>query len=229
MGWREILGVPERVEQPPARPRAAPQPLADGLRAPVTGRATAGARVATGTAAAAASVQAGMARAGTRVAAGKTTTGPTRQASPARFDPAYMAGLRDALALAGEGLPVTVDELVREFGAEGAEDFAHGNSAAPEYLRAFARAVAERLATERPYISPHIAEGDARPLEGLPLLREDREFINRRTSGKPHRKALLAEYRRRWLEAAEAEPVEFRKANRGRYAANRWLAELGRR
>lgn len=40
---------------------------------------------------------------------------------------------------------------------------------------------------------------------------------------------ILVEYARRWREAAAAEPVEFRKANAGRFAANAWLKEVGRK
>ena len=57
--------------------------------------------------------------------------------------------LRTALAEAGKGLPVTVAELVREFGAEGREGWEAGDYAHPAFLRAFAKAVAERLERER--------------------------------------------------------------------------------
>jgi hypothetical protein len=59
--------------------------------------------------------------------------------------------LRAALAEAGKGLPVTVAELVGAFGAEGATDWAEGYAphCRPEFLRAFAVAVSERLARER--------------------------------------------------------------------------------
>jgi hypothetical protein len=65
------------------------------------------------------------------------------------------------------------------------------------------------------------------PLEGLGLLREDWQFIERRARGR-HREALLRGYAEHWRAAAAAEPMEFRKANAGRRAANAWLREAGR-
>ena len=61
------------------------------------------------------------------------------------------AGLRAALAAAREGLPLTLDELVHEFGTEGEADWIEGYEphCTPEYLRAFAEAVAERLGRPR--------------------------------------------------------------------------------
>ncbi|MFW5453766.1 hypothetical protein [Thioalkalivibrio sulfidiphilus] len=61
------------------------------------------------------------------------------------------------------------------------------------------------------------------PLKGLPLLPDDWLFVNHKTVGRTDQAALLQEYRRRWLEASEAEPVAHKQANRGRYAANIWL------
>ncbi|MBT00621.1 MAG: hypothetical protein CMI01_18410 [Oceanospirillaceae bacterium] len=62
-------------------------------------------------------------------------------------------------------------------------------------------------------------------LADLPLLPDDKRFITPKlacfTGRERHR--LLSEYRRRWLEAAENEPVEYRKDNAGRFAANTWL------
>jgi hypothetical protein len=139
-----------------------------------------------------------------------------------------VAGLRDALAEAGQGLPVIVAELVEAFGAEGMTDWLEGYAphCRPEFLRAFAVAVAERLARERAAESSELepeAKPPPHPLEGLPLLREDWAFVDDHTHGRRHRLALLTEYRRRWQEAAETEPVEHRRANAGRVAANRWL------
>jgi hypothetical protein len=131
--------------------------------------------------------------------------------------------LRAALAEAGEGLPVTVAELLREFGAEGREGWEAGDYAHPAFLRAFAVAVAERLERER-QTKPEPPPRPSHPLDGLALLREDWEFIERRSGGR-HREALLNEYARHWKEAAAAEPVEFRKANAGRFAANSWLLD----
>lgn len=142
------------------------------------------------------------------------------------------ARLREALARAAEGLPITLDELMREFGAEGREGWEAGDYAHPAFLRAFAMAVSERLKRERatettpaPTPAPTPPPG---PLDGLPLLREDLEHIERRTRGRRDHDSLLVEYARRWKQAADAEPVEIRKANKGRFAANSWLREVKR-
>ena len=153
------------------------------------------------------------------------------------------AGLRLALTAACEGLPLSLEELAREFGAEGEADWLTGDAphCQPDFLRAFAVAVSERLADERtaepgantPTHNPQNTQNPEPdpptpgPLDGLALLREDRRFIEGRTRGR-HREALLSEYARRWKEAAAAEPVEFRKANGGRFAANSWLREVRR-
>jgi hypothetical protein len=63
------------------------------------------------------------------------------------------------------------------------------------------------------------------PLAGLALLTEDREFIRNRLRRVPvarHREAL-EQYAARWQEAADLEPVEHRRANAGRRAANGWM------
>jgi len=142
--------------------------------------------------------------------------------------------LRAALAEVANGLPLSLEELTQAFGAEGEADWLEGYTphCRPEFLRAFARALAERLERERraePETEP-APETPPRPhpLEGLNLPREDWQFIEARTRGRRDRDALLAEYRRRWLAAAAAEPIEFRKANAGRFAANAWLREAGR-
>jgi hypothetical protein len=90
--------------------------------------------------------------------------------------------------------------------------------------------VAERLTRERtpePEPEPE-PETPPHPLEGLALLREDWQFTEARTRGRRNREALLHGYAERWREAAEAEPLEHRKANAGRRAANAWLREAGR-
>ena len=201
--------------------------------------------------------------------------------------------LRDALAQACEGLQLTVSELQREFGQDGAEGYAQGHHSTPEYLRDFAVAVAGRLGRvplelqKRPggavskgskggsatfdtasgygfqksrsieslapepvakpeaparswSMGPEETAGDFQngaesgvskgakapcPLDGLPLLRDDWQFIDRRTAGRHDRETLLWEYLARWRAAANAEPVDFRRANRGRFAANSWLRE----
>jgi hypothetical protein len=137
-----------------------------------------------------------------------------------------------ALAEAGKGLPVTVAELLEAFGAEGATDWAegYGPHCRPEFLRAFAVAVAERLTRERtpePEPEPE-PETPPNPLEGLALLREDWQFTEARTRGRRNREALLHGYAERWRVAADAEPVEHRKASACRRAANAWLREAGR-
>ena len=132
---------------------------------------------------------------------------------------------RAALAEAGDGLPVTLAELLREFGAEGREGWEAGDYAHPAFLRAFAKTVAERLKSDQ--------EAELKPppdpLSELPLLREDRQFVHARIYHRRDREQLLTEYARRWTEAAEAEPVEVRKANAGRMAANTWLREKTQR
>lgn len=146
-------------------------------------------------------------------------------------------GLREALAAACDGLALSAEELAREFGTEGAADWAEGYTphCRPEFLRAFAVAVSERLAREReaanepgpPARKAEPAPPTPGPLDGLPLLRGDWNLIEQRARGR-HREALLTEYARRWREAADTEPVGFRKANAGRRAANAWLREVRR-
>lgn len=145
--------------------------------------------------------------------------------------PRTRAGLRLALSEAREGLPVTLAELVEAFGTEAEADWleGYGPHCRLEFLRAFAATLAARLERERvaepePDPAPEPTPG---PLHGLPLLREDWPFIERRTQGRRDRESLLVEYARRWKEAAEAEPLESRKANAGRFAANAWLREVG--
>ena len=73
-------------------------------------------------------------------------------------------------------------------------------------------------------------EGAARenknPLAGVPLLHDDWVFVNARTTGRPNRQGVLAEYARRWREASDKEPAPHKKDNQGRFAANSWLREL---
>jgi hypothetical protein len=79
-------------------------------------------------------------------------------------------------------------------------------------------------------VAPRIDQGRAKepqagpdPLDGLPLLYEDRMFIRARTQGRQDQAALLQGYATRWRSAAAAEPDPRRRANAGRHAANRWL------
>jgi hypothetical protein len=60
-------------------------------------------------------------------------------------------------------------------------------------------------------------------IDTLPLLAEDWVFLRERIRGRRDAAALLARYAVRWRAAADVEPVSFRKANRGRFAANSWL------
>ena len=64
--------------------------------------------------------------------------------------PRTRAGLRLTLTEACEGLPVTLAELMEAFGAEGEADWleSYEPHCRPEFLRAFAATVAERLARE---------------------------------------------------------------------------------
>lgn len=130
-------------------------------------------------------------------------------------------GLREALAIACAGLPLTLAELTEAFGEEGASDWSDGYEphCTDEYLRAFALAVAERL--DRELTSPPAAN----PLDDLPLLPEDRAFIRNRTRYRDDEDELIAGYRKQWIRAATEEPLNFRQANAGRRAANRWLLE----
>ena len=129
------------------------------------------------------------------------------------------AGLGEALAIACEGLPITLAELTEAFGEEGASDWRDGYEphCTDDYLRAFAVAVAERL--DRETTSPP-AGG---PLDDLPLLPDDRAFIRNRTRYRDNEDELIAGYRERWTRAATEEPLSFRQANAGRRAANAWL------
>ena len=78
-----------------------------------------------------------------------TTPGGLFQKPPAAER--TLEALHAALATAAEGLPVTMDELLEAFGEEGAADWAEGYipHCRPEFLRAFAVAVSERLAREQ--------------------------------------------------------------------------------
>jgi hypothetical protein len=128
--------------------------------------------------------------------------------------------LHVALGQAAKGLPITLHELIEAFGAEGAADWTGGYAphCHPKFLRAFAVTVAERLERERAVEPPPPS-----PLAGLPLLREDRNFIEARTRYHRDPDKLQREYAGIWREAAAAEPAEHRKANAGRRAANVWL------
>ena len=63
------------------------------------------------------------------------------------------------------------------------------------------------------------------PLADLPLLPDDRRFIQKQLFRIPRQQhdAVLAEYRRVWLTTAEAEGDENRRDNQGRRAANLYL------
>lgn len=84
---------------------------------------------------------------------------------------------------------------------------------------------ASSLSTPPASAKPTQAEVD--PLLGLPVLPDDRRFIQTRLGGKTlaRRRVLLTEYRRRWIEASGQEQAAHRKDNSGRRFANAWLRE----
>ncbi|MBM97436.1 MAG: hypothetical protein CMI09_16475 [Oceanospirillaceae bacterium] len=61
----------------------------------------------------------------------------------------------------------------------------------------------------------------------LPLLPEDAHFINGTLAYRPTTSAhqLLNHYLREWMWAAASEPLEQKKENAGRKAANAWLRD----
>ncbi|WP_042805831.1 hypothetical protein [Thioalkalivibrio sp. ALE19] len=102
-----------------------------------------------------------------------------------------------------------------------------GGTLPPEAVTAHARSVAARwregrvLDDETELAAAERVRHD--PLADLPLLREDRLFIERCVVGRSDRHDLLTEYRRQWLAAADAEGSEIRRDNAARRAANAWL------
>lgn len=62
-------------------------------------------------------------------------------------------------------------------------------------------------------------------LQGLPLNRDDWNYVKRFLLGRSHSAVadILAQYRNAWETAAQAEPLPHRKENAGRFAANVWL------
>ncbi len=131
-----------------------------------------------------------------------------------------------ALNQAAEAADLAPDTLANLLSDEDREALDSG-AMIPDELTAFARSVARRWREGR------IMEDEAElaaaerirrdPLNGLPLLREDRMFIERCVVGRADRHDLLAGYRREWLAAADAEPSEIRRDNAARRAANAWL------
>lgn len=63
---------------------------------------------------------------------------------------------------------------------------------------------------------------------GLPLLYEDKRFLHDHLKLQPESivEAALEDYKHIWLEAAEAEPVEHKKSNAGRRAANTFMRTI---
>tara|TARA_R110000772_G_scaffold127818_4_gene235210 strand:- start:39099 stop:39536 length:438 start_codon:yes stop_codon:yes gene_type:complete len=60
--------------------------------------------------------------------------------------------------------------------------------------------------------------------QGVYLLADDLAYLRwHLPTGTSARNAAVREYVRRWHEAMEGEPVEYRKDNAGRRAANTWL------
>jgi hypothetical protein len=65
--------------------------------------------------------------------------------------------------------------------------------------------------------------------QGVELLREDLAFLLwLLPKGTASRNKVIREYILIWLEVVDSEPLSHKKANRGRFAANTWLRELGR-
>jgi hypothetical protein len=64
--------------------------------------------------------------------------------------------------------------------------------------------------------------------QGLELLREDLAFLHwHLPKDTASRNKAVVQYIAIWLDAADSEPLDQKKANRGRFAANTWLRELG--
>lgn len=65
----------------------------------------------------------------------------------------------------------------------------------------------------------------ANPLDGLELLPQDHRWLRSLLQALPitRQRDLLTEYRQRWLKAYEAEAIDHKKANKGRFAANTWI------
>ena len=61
--------------------------------------------------------------------------------------------------------------------------------------------------------------------EGCQLLRDDINFVRQRLNYVPktQRRAFMLRYVALWLQAMDEEPIQHKKQNRGRYAANSWL------
>ena len=68
----------------------------------------------------------------------------------------------------------------------------------------------------------------ASPTADLPLLADDHRHIDAQLCRHPRqrRTAILNEYRRVWLAAAQQEAIEHRRDNAGRRAANLYLLRL---
>jgi hypothetical protein len=91
------------------------------------------------------------------------------------------------------------------------------DDAVREYVQAHRSQIIAALAAPSP---------PADPLDGLPLVRDDRIFIEGILARYQNRNrhATLLEYRARWLAAAGApELKEHQRDNAGRFAANTWL------
>jgi hypothetical protein len=62
------------------------------------------------------------------------------------------------------------------------------------------------------------------------LTRDDRDFLIDNLPGPPRFRSEVKQcYREIWIAAMEREPVDFKKQNAGRYAANCWLRTHWRR
>ncbi|GGO81955.1 hypothetical protein GCM10011348_22160 [Marinobacterium nitratireducens] len=65
----------------------------------------------------------------------------------------------------------------------------------------------------------------AEDLQDLPLLKDDRDFVNRLLGrcSMNQRHDRLSHYHDLWVKAHAQEPLAHRRENAGRYAANSWL------
>lgn len=162
------------------------------------------------------------------------TKGPQRVQREGGTETPFVAQHGALIQQAAEAADLAPDTLAALLSAEDREDLGAGLLRLDE-LTAFARAVVERwhggeiLPDERELAAAERVRRD--PLAGLPLLREDRAYIERQLARLPDRDrhGLLMEYRSRWLVAADADPSEVRRDNAGRHAANTWIREEARR
>ncbi|WP_231369376.1 hypothetical protein [Thioalkalivibrio sp. AKL19] len=170
-------------------------------------------------------------RAGTVLTEGsKGASGSSDSAQPGRFQKNQPA--HACLVEAARAADLHPDTLAALLSDEDRADLDAGALSRAE-LVAFARSVAARWA--RGYVLPDEVElvtterVRRNPLDGLPLMFEDRAFIERCVVGRGDRHDLLVEYRARWLAASSTEPNEIKRENVARRTANAWLRDTTRR